>query len=142
MTKKCFKCKKVKDINLFYKHKQMGDGHLNKCITCAKKDVRRRYYDPESRQRIIQYEFERFKNPQRKEKVRGYAQKMRAKNPGKFKARNKVSNALRSGKLKRQPCSECGDERSQAHHTDYRKPLQVKWLCRKHHMLEENKRPF
>ncbi len=41
-NKKCFKCEKVKPINSFYKHPRMGDGHLNKCIECTKKDVRER----------------------------------------------------------------------------------------------------
>lgn len=43
--KKCFKCGIVKELNLFYNHKQMGDGHLNKCIECAKKDVKGSNYD-------------------------------------------------------------------------------------------------
>ena len=43
--KKCFKCGLVKELNLFYNHKQMGDGHLNKCIECTKKDVKGSNYD-------------------------------------------------------------------------------------------------
>ena len=36
--KVCFKCKVEKSIGSFYKHKGMKDGHLNKCIDCAKTD--------------------------------------------------------------------------------------------------------
>ncbi len=40
---------------------------------------------------------------------------------------------LKRGKLKRKGCEKCGSK-AQMHHADYSKPLQVRWLCRKHHM--------
>lgn len=43
--KKCFKCGEIKELNKFYKHKQMTDGHLNKCMECTKKDVKGSNYD-------------------------------------------------------------------------------------------------
>jgi hypothetical protein len=70
--------------------------------------------------------------------------RLRANNPGYSTAKNKawkdanrekylahkaVENALKTGKLIRQAC-ECGcDRKAQAHHEDYSKPLDVRWLC-------------
>lgn len=49
-------------------------------------------------------------------------------------ARWRASKALQRGHIKRQPCEECG-EHAEMHHHDYRKPLEVQWLCRKHHAM-------
>lgn len=52
------------------------------------------------------------------------------------KAHNAVNNGLRDGKVKKpKACQGCGKKtpRLQADHRDYRKPLDVKWLCLKCH---------
>lgn len=50
------------------------------------------------------------------------------------KAIEAVNNAIRDGRLDRQPCFVCGAT-AQAHHPDYSAPLAVSWLCAKHHAL-------
>jgi DNA-dependent RNA polymerase auxiliary subunit epsilon len=41
-VKKCINCAIEKEITFYYKHKQMGDGYLNKCIDCCKSQERER----------------------------------------------------------------------------------------------------
>ena len=54
-------------------------------------------------------------------------------------ARWQVHHAIQSGKLKRRPCMKCGANKSEAHHPDYYKPLDVIWLCRSCHRAEHAK---
>ncbi len=50
-------------------------------------------------------------------------------------ARSYASVYTRRGLLKRKPCEVCGTwDNLERHHDDYAKPLQVRWLCRKHHL--------
>lgn len=55
-------------------------------------------------------------------------------------AHSAVSNAIRDGRLKREPCSKCGAEFGEAHHEDYNKPLEVTWLCKACHSEEHWKK--
>ena len=52
---------------------------------------------------------------------------------GKPYARGAVQNAKARGRLLPAPCEICGEPETEAHHDDYSKPLDVRWLCRKHH---------
>jgi hypothetical protein len=56
--------------------------------------------------------------------------------PQKEKARQAAKHARRKGLLCPEPCSLCGEVQSQMHHTDYSKPLEVVWLCRKCHIKQ------
>lgn len=43
--------------------------------------------------------------------------------------------ALHEGTLIRQPCEKCGVTKGvDGHHDDYSKPLQIRWLCKTHHI--------
>ncbi len=45
--------------------------------------------------------------------------------------RTAVSGRYRDGMhLDRQPCEVCGDPKTDGHHEDYSRPLEVRWLCR------------
>jgi len=50
-------------------------------------------------------------------------------------ARNNVHYALKTGKLTKGVCEVCGEPEVHAHHDDYTKPLDVRWLCVKHHAI-------
>jgi ribosomal protein S27AE len=78
-------------------------------------------------------------SPNRAANTRRY----RERNPEKDKARSKVHKAIRTGKLVRSACEGCGEKKVQAHHEDYSKPLEVRWLCIACHRKEhaETKRP-
>lgn len=48
-------------------------------------------------------------------------------------ARNLINKMLRQGLLERQPCEVCKNLKVEAHHDDYSKPIEVRWLCKQHH---------
>lgn len=146
--KRCFKCGEEKPLSEFYCHKAMTDGHLNKCKACTKKDVKIhraanievvQAYDRKrssSEHRIA----ERYK---RARKIRESPELRESKarsqsiwghnNREKRRAHLAVRRAINKGTLTRQPCERCGNIKSEGHHEDYSKPLEVVWLCRQCH---------
>ena len=62
------------------------------------------------------------------------------KYPERERARQKVYMAVRAGLLIPQLCEKCGARKVEAHHEDYSKPLDVNWLCTKHHAAADKAR--
>jgi hypothetical protein len=125
--KQCFKCSSVKPLNEFYKHPRMADGHLNKCKECNKTDVR------DNRKSKIKY-YRKYDRERGNRLPDGYQKEYAQRYPNKAKARVLVAYHARKGNLAKQPCEQCGTKRSvHAHHDDYAKPLNVRWLCAAHH---------
>lgn len=142
--KTCRECGIEKPLADYYVHKQMADGHLNKCKSCVK--LRVSINLEKNADYYREYEKRRANLPHRVEARKQYAKtengkiaKKRASkkyaetNPLRRAAQIIVGNAVRDGKLIRQPCLVCGDK-AQAHHPDYSSPLDVVWLCRFHHI--------
>ena len=76
------------------------------------------------------------RNPKWKGGVKsvGRKGKYRSKYPGKSAAHDELTKAIRSGKVTRKPCEQCGNINVEGHHKDYSKQLEVVWLCKRHHM--------
>lgn len=60
----------------------------------------------------------------------------------KANCRSYLNTYLKRGVINKQPCIICNNMNTEAHHEDYTKPLDVKWMCREchlsHHMKQYN----
>ena len=127
--KKCIACGKRKAIDKFYAHPQMGDGHLNKCKECCK------LHAVENRKRNIDYyrEYDKARTnlPHRAKARKESSKRWVERNILGRAAQIIIGNKIRNGTLERpENCSSCGVVcKPHAHHDDYEKPLEVRWLC-------------
>ena len=67
-------------------------------------------------------------------------QERRLKYPEKELAIRIIAKEIRQGRIKRLPCVVCGKEKTEAHHESYDKPLDVVFLCRRHHQDVHNEK--
>lgn len=151
--KACKKCSVVKPMEEFYRHNLKSDGRMGTCKDYHRAAVRVLYIekmkDPEWRERELGRHREKSARARRAgpssttEIVRRSKWAWAERNIEKRKAHAMAGNAIRDGRLIRQPCEVCGKTKVDAHHDDYSKPLEVRWLCRRHHAdvhLEINRR--
>ena len=127
--KKCFKCGEIKELDMFYTHREMADGHINKCIECTKKDVLA--YRGGNIDKIRIKDRERAKLPRRRHFSRLNVKRWEEANPLAHAAHLLLKRAVKTKViLKPTKCSLCGAESClHGHHDDYLKPLEVEWLC-------------
>ena len=83
-----------------------------------------------------------YSTPVGKEKQLEINKRTIMKFPEKRKAREVLARAIKAGKVdKPEICEDCSSKvnRIEGHHSDYAKPLEVKWLCtschRSHHRM-------
>jgi len=97
--KKCFKCKKEKDLTEFYKHNQMQDGYLNKCKICAKRDATE--HRNKNLEKVRAYDKARSLLPHRVKNRKEYQKTYKSQYPERKPANNLLRSAIKSGKIKK-----------------------------------------
>ena len=102
--------------------------YVHLCRRC--KSVRNRKWREDNPERVRHHN--RIKRSYR-ESQRAWHKKNKARVSVMTRASSAANRALRRGKIKRQPCTVCGEEAQHMHHFDYAKPLEVIWLCVLHH---------
>ncbi len=162
MEKKCIRCNTVLNISEFYKHRAMGDGHLNKCKECCKAYTLK--HRRENSEYYKEYDRIRGRTEERKKRNVDRYKLLKEIDPIKLKSLNKkrsdnwnknnkhkktaqqkCNRAIKKGIIiKPNSCTECNEpnEYLEAHHEDYSKPLEVKFLCTKCHGLTRRKEPI
>ena len=129
--KTCTKCGIEQELTCFSKHRISKDGIRHRCKKCSN-EIKKHYYQA-NRKKLKEYERAIAKTERGKKYRAEKRRRIKKKYPQKHKARRIVYLAIKSDKLTRQPCQVCGNPKVEAHHDDYSKPLDVRWLCHKHH---------
>lgn len=167
LTKKCTKCGRILPLNFFYKDKGCKYGVAGTCKECKKISVKayreenkdkiakynneyrevnkdkiakymRKYgikYRESNKEKIDKYNKEYYEAKKHEiiERLREYNEE----NKEDYKARRKLGNAIRDGKITRpNKCDRCGKKCTpDGHHWNYAYPLNVVWLCRSCHKI-------
>lgn len=127
-TKFCHKCQTNKCKSEFNKCSRAKDGLQSSCKVCRDIAQRKARSTEVGKAKDIRYRT----SEKGKESTRRNIANWRNNNPKFVIAHNSVRNAIRDGKLFPKACEVCGASSVQAHHDDYNKPLDVRWLCIKH----------
>ena len=125
--KECFGCKKALPRAAFSVHRTHWSGLQHRCKEC-----------------VSEYHTEYAKTPKNKIAVKMRMRRYRSTEIGKKKtklaykkSRWRIYSAV--AQLKKEPCEICGCGGAHAHHEDYSKPLDVRWLCQAHHRAVHRK---
>lgn len=130
LIKECCRCHEIKpksEFRKYWKH----DKYLCTNSDCKSCEVKRSTeYSKNHAQWRLDINKKYRQTPKGKEALKRRTINYRLNNLEKQYAWNKVQRAIRDGKINRMPCQECGNPKSDAHHQDYSKHLEVIWLCK------------
>lgn len=135
--KACNECGEEKPLTEFHRNAKSKDGHLNSCKPCRKiysDKYRKSESAKENRKRYLS-------SPEGRAVVDKHNKLWKERNKLKCRAHNLVNAHIRRGKIaKGESCEVCGDsDRLHAHHDDYSKPTEIRWLCPQCHADWHNK---
>ncbi len=122
---------KIKEQRLQYMDKIL-QGQKNYRLKNLAKDKRNKkayYQKTKERDR----EKRRLNAINRREAHAAETRRDRLRYPKKVAARMILNGALKKQEIHKKPCSICQNPKSEGHHDDYNKPLNVRWLCSLHH---------
>lgn len=122
--KRCSTCRGEKPLADFNRNRANKDGLHHQCRLCHRATVAKSIKNnPETHRRL----------------VRQYAER----HPEKIEAKWRLQFEVRMGRIQRPgACEGCGVAcKPDAHHDDYSKPFEVRWLCDEcHHSIEHGGR--
>ena len=110
---RCKICNKFKDLTEFTRSKRSPSGYEHRCLICR-----------------ANWQREYNQTRQGRERHKKVVKALIDKHPERRRAYYKVFKAIKDGVLIKQPCEICTAPKTQAIHTDYTQPLNVRWLCR------------
>ena len=129
----CTGCGVNKPLDGFWRDARERDGRRRRCIDCDKR-VKRRWViaNPDHNK---EYNRVRRKDPEYRQRRLGWERTHRTRNPDKTLAQRRLQRAVREGRLVRPLiCEQCGGIGDiHAHHDDYSRALDVRWICRDCH---------
>jgi len=128
--KTCSACNERKPISDFQVRKASKDGLTSSCKDCLKIRDAARYINEKDYRLARHRLYMKTDNGRMAHKKATDAWKDR--NAVRRAANVILGHAVRDGRVIKFPCFICGSK-AHAHHPDYDRPLDVIWLCPKHH---------
>jgi hypothetical protein len=131
-NKCCPRCKVTKTRAEFYESKGSISAYCRACF--------RSYQQNEGHEIVLRAAKNYRESSEGKIKRRQYINSVGAKYRSKYKAEGKIQARYQAWyNLTKLPCEVCKSPDTHAHHDDYSKPLDVRWLCSQHHGQEHRK---
>jgi len=124
-TRWCNKCQQEKPLEEFGRNRTKPLGYGYTCKACIREYWRKRDKRPERIEKSKRWLHSENGKRHYREYQRQYKERVRA--------HQMIKRLIIKGIIKKEPCILCGENNSSAHHPDYTKPLEVVWLCQKHH---------